>query len=125
VRIWLSTIALAVVLAASGASAQDAPARFTQLHDALHLSADQEQAWRDYQGALAPTTGAQSRRRATQQMLPTLTTPRRIALIQAAMEQDLSDLRRQGDATTAFYGKLTPDQQAVFDRQTLPSQSSQ
>ena len=58
-------------------------------------------------------------------MLPQLTTPRRIALIDAAMERDVADFRRQGDAVTAFYGRLAPDQQAIFDRETLRTGADQ
>jgi len=48
-----------------------------------------------------------------------LKTPRRIALIDATMDQDVADFRRKGEAVTAFYARLTPDQQVIFDRETL------
>jgi hypothetical protein len=32
-------------------------------------------------------------------------------------------MHRQGEATKAFYAALTPDQQTVFDRETLPPPS--
>ena len=51
--------------------------------------------------------------------------PRRVALIDATMEQDLADLRRQGAAVITFYNHLTPDQQSIFDRQTVPASSVQ
>lgn len=104
---------------AGGALAQQPPAGLDQLHDALHLSAAQEPAWRAYTSALTSNEGAEARHHATQQLLPTLPTPRRIALIDATMEQDLVDLRRQGQAVDVFYNQLTPQQQQVFDRQTL------
>lgn len=108
-----------VLLSATGAAAQQQPPiRLTQLHDALHLSADQEPAWRTYTAALSPNPQTDARHNATRQMLPKLTSPRRIALINATMEQDLADFRQQGEAVVAFYGRLTPDQQAIFDRQT-------
>jgi hypothetical protein len=109
----------------SGAVAQAQTDKLTQLHDTLHLTADQESAWRDYKAALASDGQAAARRQATQRLLPQLPTPRRVALIDATMEQDLTDLRRQGNAVTAFYGHLTPDQQAIFDRQTLPAGTDQ
>jgi hypothetical protein len=117
VRNLLSGLCLSLALT-SVAFAQGAPSRLTQLHDDLHLTPQQESAWNDYAAAVAPDPQAQARRRATQQMLPQLTTPRRIALIDAAMDQDLADFHRQGDATLAFYGRLTPAQQQVFDRDT-------
>jgi hypothetical protein len=107
------------LMLATGAAAQDAPARLSQLHEALHLTADQESAWSDYAAAVTPSPDAQARRRATQRLLPGLTTPRRIALIDAAMDRDNADLHRQGDAVLHFYGRLTPDQQRTFDRQSM------
>jgi hypothetical protein len=106
---------------ASGAGAQTPPEALMRLHDALHLTADQEDAWRGYTAVIAPSPQATARRQATEQMLPQLTTPRRIALIDATMERDVADFRRQGDAVTAFYARLTPDQQAIFDRETVPT----
>lgn len=101
------------------AQAQPAPPRLNQLHDALRLTPAQEDAWRAYTAALQPSPGATARHEQTQALLPRLTTPRRIALLDATMQQDLTDLRRQGQAVIAFYNALTPEQQAVFDRQTL------
>ena len=103
---------------AAGAAAQDAPARLAELHDALHLSTVQEPAWRDYSAAIAADPQAQARRDATQRLLPALHTPRRLALLEAAMARDLADFRRQAEAVKAFYARLTPGQQQIFDRQT-------
>jgi hypothetical protein len=122
-RLMILSLCLALG-AAMGAAAQNAPQSLTQLHDALHLRPDQEAAWRDYTTAIGPDAQMTARRRATQQLLPQLTTPRRIALIQATMDQDIADFRRQGDAILAFYAGLTPDQQKTFDRQTLPPAGS-
>jgi hypothetical protein len=57
-------------------------------------------------------------------LFPTLTAPRRIDLVEAEMQQDLADVHRQSEALKAFYATLTPDQQRIFDIQTLPSESS-
>ncbi len=92
----------------------------TALHDALHLTPVQEMAWKTYRGALTPDPAAQARQRAAQMLMPSLSTPRRIDLINAEMEADLAALRKQGDAVKTFYAQLTPDQQRVFDIQTLP-----
>jgi hypothetical protein len=53
-------------------------------------------------------------------MMTGLPTPRRIDLIEANMQADVEVMHRQGEATKAFYGALTPEQQKVFDRETLP-----
>jgi hypothetical protein len=99
---------------------QAVSADLIRLHDSLHLTALQEMAWRDYTRAIAPDPQAQARRQAAEQLMPMVPAPRRIALMEAAMESDLADFRREGAAVTAFYNLLTPDQQRTFDRETLP-----
>ncbi len=92
----------------------------SRLHDELHLSAAQEAAWRSYEAAIEGDAQADARRRSAGQLLPTLPTPRRIALIDATMTSDLADFRRQSQAVLAFYNQLTGAQQKTFDRVTLP-----
>jgi hypothetical protein len=96
-------------------------AELIRLHDDLHLSASQEAAWRDYTLAIAPDPQTVARRKATGDLLPTVPTPRRIALIEASMSQDAVDFRRQAAAVNLFYAKLTPAQQRTFDQDTLPA----
>ena len=119
-RTLVSGLLLAVALAGP-AAAQDAPAALGQLHDDLGLRPDQESAWRAYAAAVAPDPQADARRRATDELLPSIPTPRRIALIEASLAQDVADLHRQGQAVMAFYSGLSPDQQRTFDVETLPS----
>src|SRR5580765_4208578 len=76
-------------------AAQAVSADLIRLHDALHLSAAQETAWTSYTRAIAPGSQAQARHEATDQLLPSLPTPRRIALIAATMAADEADFRRQ------------------------------
>jgi quinol monooxygenase YgiN len=110
---------MALILAlATGATAQQRPADNGALHDALRLNPTQEDAWRTYQAAIAPDPQAQQRHRAADMLLPQLTTPRRVALIEATAQADAADLHRQGEAVKAFYAGLTPDQQQTFDRLT-------
>ena len=108
-------------LLAGPATAQDVSPRLAQLHDSLRLTADQEGPWRDYVAAIAPDPQALARHRATRQLLPQVPTPRRVALIDAAMAADSADLHRQGVAVLAFYDHLSPDQQRTFDRAPAPS----
>jgi len=89
------------------------------LHDSLHLTLTQEDAWRAYRRASAPDAEAASRHRSAMTMMPSLTTPRRIDLIAAEMQADLDSAKRKGEAVKAFYAALTPGQQRTFDRQTL------
>jgi hypothetical protein len=123
VRLFVSSFCLCLALAAGGARAQSAPPELIRLHEALHLTASQEAAWTTYVAAIAPTPQARARHLATAQLLPQLTTPKRIALIDATMTQDDVDFRQQGLAVTAFYSSLTPSQQRTFDMETLPTQS--
>jgi hypothetical protein len=110
-----------LALAAAPAFAQQAVnAELIRLHDDLHLSTNQESAWRDYTRAITPSPQAEARHRAAEQLMPLVPAPRRIALMEAAMAGDLEDFRRQGAAVTAFYNQLTPGQQRTFDRETLP-----
>ena len=118
-------LALAAGLPATGAAARQRPADVSQLHDALHLSPAQEDAWRAYQAAIAPDPQAQQRHRAADMLLPQLTTPRRVALIEATAQADAADLHRQGKAVKAFYASLSPDQQRTFDRLTADEAQAQ
>jgi hypothetical protein len=113
------SLALAVAAQAQG-QAQDASSTLTRLHEELHLTSNQETAWRQYQTAMAGGAQAQARRQATERMLPQLQTPRRLALLDAAMSQDLADFHSYSQAVLAFYDRLTPDQQRTFDRESLP-----
>ena len=114
---------LALLGMASAARAQGVTA--SELHDALHLSPTQEMAWRGYQAAITPDPALRARRRSAQLLLPNLSTPRRIDLIDAEMEADLSSLHKQGEAVKTFYATLTPDQQRVFDQKTLPESNGE
>lgn len=119
---WISLACsfAALVAAAAPALAQDISPDLAKLHDDLHLSQDQERSWDAYVAAIRPTADMMARRQATQDLLPMVPTPRRIALLQANMEKDAADLRRQGAAVIAFYNQLTPNQQRTFDMDTLP-----
>lgn len=118
-------VALSVLsLSAAGAAyAQEAPTGLTaddlnQLHNSLHLSAAQEPAWQSYVAALSADPAAETRREQASQMMPGLTTPRRVDLLSAEMEAETAAMRRQGQAVKTFYYQLTPEQQRTFDAQT-------
>jgi len=111
---------LVVLLVASTTAYAQGP-DLTSLHDALHLTPVQEVAWRNYRLAIAPDPAAQARHASAQSMMNTLPTPRRIDLIEAEMAADAEAMHRQGQAVKTFYAALTPQQQQIFDHQTLPS----
>ena len=54
-------------------------------------------------------------------LMPTLPTPRRLALMRAQMQSDLIAFDHDVQAVNAFYDQLSPDQQRVFDTQTAPT----
>jgi hypothetical protein len=127
VRFLIAGLCLGLLSAqAQGASAQEQSpaAQLGVLHDALHLTPEQEVAWRDYVASLQPDPQIAARHRATEQLMPQVPTPRRIALIEATMAADAEQMHRQGQAVIAFYNRLNPDQQRLFDVQSLPAQDS-
>ncbi len=120
--IRLRSLALAVAASltlGSAAYAQSQP-DLHRLHDALNLSAAQEEAWNTFQAASLPDPQQQARDRSAAQMMSSLHAPQRVDLSIAAMTADLETLQRRGAALKAFYGRLSPQQQAIFDRQTAP-----
>ena len=119
-RLLPSAFAALTIMAIAPAVHAQTP-DLSSLHDALHLTAAQEDGWRAYRAAIMPDPAAESRRRSAAMMMNTLTTPRRIDLIDAEMQEDFTAMRRQGQAVKMFYSMLTPDQQRTFDHQTLQS----
>lgn len=113
-------LALAVALAAAAAQAQPAPS-LDRLHDALRLGPQQDGAWRAYQAAIAPDPQQETRIRQAQMLMPTLPTPRRLALMRAQMQSDLVAFEHDAQAVNTFYEQLSPDQQRTFDTQTAPT----
>ena len=99
-------------------------AQLARLHQDLRLTPSQESAWDAYTKAIAPNPAVDARHRATDELLPSLPTPRRIALIAATMAADEADFRKQGAAVSAFYEGLTAQQQKTFDAETLPARGT-
>jgi periplasmic protein CpxP/Spy len=93
------------------------------LHAALNLSPSQETAWQIFAAASTPSADQEARQRAAQSMMATLHSPQRVDLSISAAEADLQTLRERGAALKAFYADLTPSQQAIFDRRTLPDEA--
>jgi hypothetical protein len=111
---------LAALALSPAAFAQSQGPDLHRLHDALNLSATQEEAWNTFQAASEPDPQEQARDRSAAQMLPGLHAPQRVDLSIAAMKADLDTLERRGTALKTFYATLSPDQQTVFDRETTP-----
>src|ERR1700761_1731831 len=95
-------VILSLAMLASGVGAASAQSPASQLHDALHLSAAQEPAWRSYQAAVAMNPEQMARDAQASAMLPRLPTPRRLALIRAQMRADLAAFEQNAAAVSAF-----------------------
>ena len=116
---------VALLWAAPGMAQQITNNPMDGLHQALNLSPAQENAWRTYRAQVSAPNQAQDRRRSAQRLFPTLNAVQRMDLVEAEMKQDLIDLDRQSRALKAFYATLTPEQQRIFDKRTLPPAQNQ
>ena len=97
-----------------GAQQQNLPAL-------LHLHPDQMASFHNFQAASQPNPDEISRMRgAAPQALAGLTTPQRLDRIEGYLAVQQGMFRRSADATRAFYGQLSPDQQRTFDRLSAP-----
>ena len=121
-RALLPGLFLSLALCGGALAQQSTASALSQLHGDLRLTAEQEPGWSEYAATMESTAQMQARRQAAELMLPQLATPRRLALIEAAMTQELADFHQQSQVINVFYARLTPSQQRTFDRETLPSQ---
>jgi protein CpxP len=84
--------------------------RLAALKAKLQLTPAQEGAWQTFEQAHRPSAGAAP---LDHEALAKLKTPERLEAMQTRMS-------RMAEATRAFYTQLTPEQQKVFDTETLP-----
>ena len=108
------------VLAAPGYAQMAHDGTLESLHAALQLTASQEDSWRNFAQAYTPDTQDMNRRRGAGENMATLIAPRRIDLSIDMAEADLAALKRRGGALKDLYSALSPQQQTIFDRETLP-----
>ena len=120
IRKMLKTCAVSLLawLWTAGAQAQP-PSFLDRLHSDLQLSPAQDSAWQGFQQAYRVDPQDMTRERDAEARMPSLTGPQRMDLAIGMAEQDLAGMRRRGDALKAFYAGLSPQQQKVFDRDTL------
>jgi hypothetical protein len=121
-RLMIAALLAAAALGSAARAQQSEGPDLHRLHDALSLSASQEEAWNAFQAVELPDPQDDARRRSAAQMMPSLKAPQRVDLSIAAMQADLDVLQRRGAALKRFYAILSPEQQAVFDRETAPRQ---
>lgn len=113
--------AFLLLMAAGPVAAQpDDPSQWSnRLHSALRLRPDQEGAWRSFEQASMPSEQEDARRQDAFQRMGQMRAPQRMDLSIQMMRSDLQEMERRGEALKAFYGTLSPDQQAIFDRETM------
>jgi hypothetical protein len=119
-RLVLATAFCVGVFSACGYAqvAQDGP--LESLHAALQLSASQEDSWRSFEQAYTPDTQEMDKRRDAAKNMASLTAPQRMDFSIGMAEDDLAALKRRGGTLKELYGALSPQQQSIFDRETLP-----
>lgn len=123
-RILTPLVAAGVLALAGAAQAQSqggGGAQQQNLPQLLHLRPDQMSAFHSFQAASQPSPDEINRLRgASPQTLAGLATPQRLDRIGAFISVQQQMFRRSADATRAFYGQLSPDQQRTFDHLTAP-----
>jgi hypothetical protein len=113
--------AFCIGIFSAGAYAQQAhDGTLASLHAALNLTASQQDSWHNFEQAYTPDPQEMNKRRDAAQRMSTLTAPQRVDLSVSMAEDDLAGLKRRGGALKDLYGVLSPQQQSVFDRETLP-----
>jgi hypothetical protein len=109
-------------ISSAGAEAQMAhDGTLASLHAALNLTASQEDSWRNFEQAYTPDPQEINKRMDAARNMATLTGPQRVDVATDMAEGDLAELKRRGAALKDLYGILSPQQQTVFNRETLPA----
>ena len=90
----------------------------------LNLSATQESAWSAYVAAMQPPGDMGARmnpesRKKMHEDWAALTTPQRIDKMNEMKARRDAEMARRFDATKSFYAALSPEQQKVFDANTM------
>ena len=79
-----------------------------------------EDSWRNFEQAYTPDPQEINKRMDAAKNMATLTAPQRIDVAIDMAGGDLAELKRRGGAMKDLYGVLSPQQQSVFDRETIP-----
>lgn len=90
--------------------------RMSQLKADLKLTPAQEGAWSTYADAMQPRAQGP---RVNRGEMASLTTPQRIERMQTLQAERQQRMTQRLDAVKAFYAHLNPDQQKVYDQQSM------
>ena len=122
--ITLATVGVLAGTAGAGQAQPQGPGgpgpQQPDLSSVLHLRPDQQPAYARYKADSQPSPDQLAQRRSAGQNLAALPTPARLDRIAAVLRLQMDMFQRNADATRAFYGQLTPDQQRTFDQVTAP-----
>ncbi len=123
VLLWRAAVAcLSICLCAIPVHAQPSQIQILQrLHGSLALDPAQEAAWQLFEQAYAPDPQEIPRRRDAFAGMRKLTAPQRVDLSVSLLKEDLKSLESRGAALKTFYGTLSPQQQSIFDHETMPA----
>jgi hypothetical protein len=86
------------------------------LRQQLLLRPDQEVALQSFVHAIQPPPDMQRKMYDQQQAARTMTTPQRMDMMVSNIDEMRQVILTRAQATKAFYGQLTPDQQRKFDQ---------
>lgn len=111
---------IVMVMASAPPALSQPPSFLQQLHGNLRLSPSQEGAWNTFQQSMQADPQQMARARDADAKMPGLTGPQRMELAIGMAQDNLDGMRRRGEALKTFYATLSPEQQKVFDRDTLP-----
>ena len=123
VQLWRAgVVSLCFCLCTTPVHAQPSQMQVLQsLHGSLTLTPAQEAAWQLFEQAYAPDLQEISKRRNALAGMSKLTAPQRVDLSVNLLKEDLKSLENRGAALKTFYGTLSPQQQSIFDRETMPA----
>lgn len=91
---------------------------YAMIHDKLQLNAEQEKAWTNYMSAIDKQAHAWKPLHRAE--LEKMTAPERMQAMLDRMKQHETRLSDQLLALKTFYATLTPEQQRIFDRESIP-----
>lgn len=91
--------------------------RLAALKDKLKLDAAQEPAWNSF--AATQQQAQRPAQRPGREDIAKLTTPQRLDLMQQRQAERAAAFAKRADATRSFYAALKPEQQQIFDAETL------
>lgn len=94
--------------------------RQAELKNKLKITASQEAAWTRFtEAGKPPAPGATPAARPSREEFAKLTTPQRIERMQQMKAERDARMAQRIEATQTLYAALTPEQQKVFDTETL------